>query len=737
MNTSVKSLLKAFASFITLFLAGYVVIFSFQNCGRAQFGMQDGLSGKATGQTVVPQDTAVSCPSGQVAIGITSSGGLVCLTPRTTNGLLCSPNEYIHSIDAGNAVCLAVADRPAGGTLCGYNQYLASTVDLQSLTCVNSPAAPVLCPPDQWLIGYDSSNSAVCSGASNPTPTPTPNPGTPTPTPGPGTPINVTCPAGHYLESIVNAMPVCKKILPDVNPTAACPSGYALVGQTGATASCQALMSIPTDDQLCVNGYIKNTGNAVECAPLPDRDYAHYCGDGKYVKAITTQGFLCENLPSNLVRYNGTCMPGYYLQGFENQMPKCMPVTTTPNYTHFCPRGFYAAEIINNVIICRSHQPGALLCAPGSQRTCQFPNGMGSQTCTPDGKSWGSCLPTACNPGYELNGMKCEVTSCPDGYTKMNGQCVDKTAPKVEFTQVPPTITDVMVATFKFNVIETGSGIDTIECRLNGGAYAACTNMAEYQLPALGLHTFELIAKDKAGNSTKVTYAWTAIARPPVCIPGTSYLCLAGNAAGTQLCKADGSGFEACIPLVCPVGFEMKNGCCIPKNCPQCQPTCTPGAKFQCQVTNGTGETTCRSDGKGYSECVPKTCNSGYELKNGQCVKKPDPVFQKSWVNANSAETHASACARVGGTPVTGTGINGLGICAATESRPGNGSGEGWNSIVYVHGIKNRHGVTYAQVRGGVTITKSGSKYYCYKAGQKKDNDKTDLVVAYLCNKPM
>lgn len=732
MQNNTKSILKGFGSFVALFFTGYMVLFSFQNCGRAQFGMQDGLSGKVTDQNVIPQDTAVSCPTGQVAIGITTNGGLVCLTPRTVSGTLCDVNEYIYTT-GGSSTCIAVADRPATGTLCPYNQYLASTVDLQSLTCVNMPAAPVLCPPGQWLVGY-SNSTAVCSGGSA-TPTPSPTM-TPTPTPGPGTPINVSCPAGHYLESIVNAMPVCKKILPDVNPTAACPAGYALVGQTGATASCQALMNIPTDNQLCATGFIKNTGGTPECESLPATDYAHYCGDGKYVKTITTQGFICENLPSNLVRYNGTCMPGYYLQGFENQMPKCAPVTTTPIYTHFCPRGFYAAEIVNNVIICKSHQPGSLLCVPGSQRSCSFPNGTGAQTCTPDGKSWGSCVPTACNPGYELNGMTCEVTTCPDGYTKMNGQCIDKTAPKVEFTQVPPVITEVMTATFKFNVTDTGSGLDTVECRLDGGAFAACTNMAEYQLSVLGLHTFEIQAKDKAGNSTKVTYIWTAVAKPPACVPGQSYLCLIGNSAGTQVCKPDGSGFETCMPLTCPVGFEMKNGCCVPKNCPQCQPTCTPGSKMQCAVPNGTGETTCKPDGKSYSDCVPKTCNAGYELKNGQCVKKPDPVFKKTWVNSVAGESHQQTCNRVGGTPVTGTGINGLGICAATESRPGDGSGEGWNSINYIYGIKNRHGQIYSQVRGGVTITKSGSKYYCYKAGQKKDNDKTDIVVAYLCNKP-
>lgn len=614
MTNNWKSLLKGFVSFVALFWVGYVVLFSFQNCGRAQFGLQD-VAGKATGQNVIPQDVAPTCPTGQVAIGVKSDLTALCASFQPRNSTMCNNDEYIYTIGGGASECVAVSSRDPGATLCGYNQMLVSFTDAVSITCSQMPAAPTGCPAGQWLIGYQS-NNAVCSGPTTPNPS-----NTPVASPTPGGAINVSCPAGHYLEGIVNSMPVCKKILPDVAPTAACPAGQALVGQTGTTASCQNLMNVPTDNQSCANGYLKSLGASPGCEALPAKDYAHYCGDGKYLKTITTQGFLCENLPSNMVRYNGTCLPGYYLYGFENQMPKCAPVTTTPIYNHFCPRGFYAAEIVNNVVICKPHQTGGLLCVPGSQRMCNFPNGAGAQTCTPDGKAWGACVPTTCNTGYDLTNMTCVPTTCPVGYDRLNGQCVDKTAPKVEFTKVPELVTNSLTALFMFNVSDTGSGLHTVQCRLDSGAFADCTNKAEYQLTALGTHVFEIKAVDKAGNSTKVIYKWTAINQPPVCQPGKSSLCLVGNSIGSQACKPDGSGYGTCVAHVCPTGFEMKSGCCVPVNCSQCQPTCKPGDKALCFVTNGLGEASCKSDGKGYGACSTIACQSGYKLTDGKCIK--------------------------------------------------------------------------------------------------------------------
>lgn len=108
------------------------------------------------------------------------------------------------------------------------------------------------------------------------------------------------------------------------------------------------------------------------------------------------------------------------------------------------------------------------------------------------------------------------------------------------------------------------------------------------------------------------------------------------------------------------------------------------------------------------------------------------------WVNTvNSSESYSAACARFGAVPFNSMFGLGKGICASTESRPGEGSGEGWNDIHYIHGIVNNHGQVYGQYRGGTSVQSKRGQFYCYKhysdQSQKHDYDRTDLVVAYLC----
>lgn len=115
----------------------------------------------------------------------------------------------------------------------------------------------------------------------------------------------------------------------------------------------------------------------------------------------------------------------------------------------------------------------------------------------------------------------------------------------------------------------------------------------------------------------------------------------------------------------------------------------------------------------------------------------PPPAAMGNWIRVSSpAETHASACARVGLKAGSDNGL-GSGICAAIESRPshsdsksGVGAKDIWTAAEYARFPGKYQGFTNA---GGITITKKGSRHYCYKKGQKQDNDSTDVVAAYLC----
>ena len=68
---------------------------------------------------------------------------------------------------------------------------------------------------------------------------------------------------------------------------------------------------------------------------------------------------------------------------------------------------------------------------------------------------------------------------------------------------------------FSFTATKTGS---TFECKLDAGAFAACTTPKAFTGLTAGSHTFSVQAKDPAGNvdPTPATYTWTIDLAPPL-----------------------------------------------------------------------------------------------------------------------------------------------------------------------------------------------------------------------------
>ena len=46
------------------------------------------------------------------------------------------------------------------------------------------------------------------------------------------------------------------------------------------------------------------------------------------------------------------------------------------------------------------------------------------------------------------------------------------------------------------------------------------------------------------------------------CAASSTQACVVANGTGSQTCAADGSGWQACIPTSCNVGFTLLNGRC-------------------------------------------------------------------------------------------------------------------------------------------------------------------------------
>jgi hypothetical protein len=91
---------------------------------------------------------------------------------------------------------------------------------------------------------------------------------------------------------------------------------------------------------------------------------------------------------------------------------------------------------------------------------------------------------------------------------------VDTTPPQTTITSTPPWLSLSTLATFAFTSSEGGS---SFECRLDGGAWQACSSSKTYTGVGGGNHTFAVRAIDPAGNTdpTPAEGTWLTLALLP------------------------------------------------------------------------------------------------------------------------------------------------------------------------------------------------------------------------------
>ncbi|HEX5468479.1 MAG TPA: Ig-like domain-containing protein, partial [Gaiellaceae bacterium] len=133
---------------------------------------------------------------------------------------------------------------------------------------------------------------------------------------------------------------------------------------------------------------------------------------------------------------------------------------------------------------------------------------------------------------------------------------IDRIRPVSSIDSAPADPTNATGASFDFSASEGGS---TFQCRLDGGAFSACTSPASYAGLADGSHTFEVEATDQAGNGEVApqSYTWTVdTAAPNTSItsnpsdPSAStspdFDFDSDEAGSTFECELDGGGSSAC-----------------------------------------------------------------------------------------------------------------------------------------------------------------------------------------------
>lgn len=63
------------------------------------------------------------------------------------------------------------------------------------------------------------------------------------------------------------------------------------------------------------------------------------------------------------------------------------------------------------------------VCSPNTNVVCTVANGQGQKICNAEGSSYGTCVTTSCNDGYELRGGQCVCTTCNSDETLRTRQC--------------------------------------------------------------------------------------------------------------------------------------------------------------------------------------------------------------------------------------------------------------------------------------------------------------------------
>ena len=135
---------------------------------------------------------------------------------------------------------------------------------------------------------------------------------------------------------------------------------------------------------------------------------------------------------------------------------------------------------------------------------------------------------------------------------------IDTAAPgATSITSQPSALDTDTTPTFAFTGAATG---ESFQCRIDSGAWGACTSAWTSAALADGQHVFQVRLVDLAGNTGAVqTASWTLDTTPPAGVPAitsgpsgtvasaTGSFAFAGAASGeTYACKLDAAAWAAC-----------------------------------------------------------------------------------------------------------------------------------------------------------------------------------------------
>ena len=181
--------------------------------------------------------------------------------------------------------------------------------------------------------------------------------------------------------------------------------------------------------------------------------------------------------------------------------------------------------------------------------------------CRLDGGTWAACASPASYGGLPEGAHLFEVRAVDgignaDATPATHAWTVDVTAPQTTIAARPADPTNATTASFAFTASEGGS---TFECRLDGGAWTACTSPEIVTGLAEGAHVFEVRATDRAGNTdaTPATAGWvvdtsspetaiTSAPADPTTATAASFSFTSTESGSTFECRLDAGAWTSC-----------------------------------------------------------------------------------------------------------------------------------------------------------------------------------------------
>jgi hypothetical protein len=156
--------------------------------------------------------------------------------------------------------------------------------------------------------------------------------------------------------------------------------------------------------------------------------------------------------------------------------------------------------------------------------------------------------PVASLSGKSTTGGRLDVAAALKKLVPIGSETV---APDTAITSGPVGSTEATLASFQFKRTDADAG--AFECKLDAGAFAACTSPASFTV-APGSHSLQVRAKVPSGlvDPTPAVSTWTVLAPPPV-TPGDG----GGNGGGAGGAGAAGGDSGN--------GSKAGKGCTVPK----------------------------------------------------------------------------------------------------------------------------------------------------------------------------